>query len=129
MGVARELPPIPTVFGGSNCRRAGRVRIEEVGCTLGEVLDLSATGLRLRCARRPEKHAGDELDVELDGVDGAFIVRVRVAWVRRIGLRRHEMGLEFISPDARTCEALAALARTAPMNESFHHPADFRRSA
>jgi hypothetical protein len=129
MGVARELPPIPSVFGGANARRAGRVRIEDVSCSLGEVLDLSATGLRLRCTRRPEIHAGDALELELDGIDTKIRVKARIAWVRRTGLRRHEIGLEFIDPAPGTRAALAALARTAPMNGSFHRAPDMRRSA
>jgi hypothetical protein len=129
MGVGREIPPIPTVFEGSNARRAGRVRLSSVGCTLGEVLDLSATGLRLRAARRPDYPAGAELNVQLEGVDGPFKVRCRVAWVKRAGLRRHEVGLEFIDPDAATRRSLADLARTAPSNETFHRVQSYRRSA
>ena len=129
MGVAKELPPIPTVFEGSNARRAGRVRMEMVSSTLGDVLDLSATGMRIRCARKPDCSAGSELDVELEGLDGSFQVHAKVAWVKRTGLRKHEVGLEFVDPDTEVRKQLAGLARTAPMNETFHRALDFRRSA
>jgi hypothetical protein len=129
MGVAKELPPIPTVFAGSNARRAGRVRMEMVSSTLGEVLDLSATGARIRCSRKPDFAQGSELSVELDGIDGPFAVQAKVAWIRRAGLRKHEAGLEFVEPTDEVRKQLAALARTAPMNETFHRALDFKRSA
>lgn len=103
--------------------------MEMVTSTLGEVLDLSSSGVRIRCGRKPEFRAGSELDVELNGIDGPFEVHAKVAWVRRAGLRRHEAGLEFLNLTDDARKQLAALARTAPMNETFHRALDFKRSA
>ena len=96
MGVGRELPPIPTVFAGANKRRAGRVRLALVRSTLGDVLDLSATGARIRSPRAPRCAAGDELRLTIAGLEGPIATRALVAWVRRAGLRRPRL-----SPAAR----------------------------
>jgi hypothetical protein len=103
--------------------------MEMVSSTLGEVRDLSATGVRIRCSHKPECSPGSEMDIELAGIDGPFTVRARVAWVRRAGLRKHELGLEFLNPSEETRRSLAALARTAPMNETFRRATQMRRSA
>jgi hypothetical protein len=128
MGVGREIPPIPTVFSGANKRRAGRVRTMMVRSTLGDVLDLSATGCRLRSGRKPRCAKGDELRLTIAGLDGPISTRAQVAWVRRAGLRAHELGVHFLDPDAEARRGLAALARTAPSNETFHRAAVFRRA-
>jgi hypothetical protein len=127
MGVGQEIPPIPTVFEGANKRRAGRVRLMKVRSTLGEVLDVSVTGCRLRSRRRPRCSAGDVLELAIVGLDGPIGVRARVAWVRRAGLRAHELGVHFVEPDSESRRALALLARTAPSNETFHRAVTFRR--
>src|SRR5689334_18649223 len=76
-------------------RRSGRVRCRMTFCDLGEIVDLSAKGARVRARRRPRGQAGDLIGVTIQGLDGPIEVQARLAWVRRAGFFRHEFGLEF----------------------------------
>ena len=87
-------------------RRSGRVHPELVRCNLGTILDLSATGLRVRTHRRLR---GTNVVVLRDG-DYAVCVRAEVVWSIKRGFRRHEMGLEFIELTQETAGVLRAMA-------------------
>jgi hypothetical protein len=129
MGAAREVPPVPQVFGGENARRGGRVRVEMVSSSLGDVLDVSSTGMRVRCKGGASCQKGDELVVRLEALTRPVDIKARVAWVRRTGFRRRELGLEFCEVPAEVRRELAQLARTAPLNTTLNQTAELRRSA
>jgi len=99
-------------------RRGGRVRLSQVKCSLGDVLDLSATGMRVR-ARRIHAAEGATIRVTVFGLTRAEDVSAKVVWIRRTGWFRREVGLAFqdLSPSARS--ELAAIARTIPLNEQL----------
>ncbi len=63
---------------------------------LGPVLDLSAGGVRILSTKPPNR---GQLDVQLSGLDSSVKVRAKVAWCRRLGFRRHEIGLTFVELD------------------------------
>lgn len=67
--------------------------------------------------------------LRIDGLDGTIDVRARVVWRERVGWFRYELGLEFLKPDAAARAALATLARTAPLNQTFGLYNNRRRSA
>ncbi|MCP3903868.1 MAG: PilZ domain-containing protein [Planctomycetes bacterium] len=91
---------------GSNHRRFGRIRPGGVKCNLGKILDLSASGVRLKC-KRPI--TGDQV-VEIRGVDQSIRVLGRVVWGKKVGFRAYEIGLHFLDiPD----EAAALIRRIA----------------
>ena len=102
-----------------NNRRSGRELVQEIGSDLGELRDLSATGARVSCRGGGPPRKGGALWFIIEGVDGRIAVCARVIWSRRRGWFGRELGLEFISPDAKTKAALAALARTAASNQTF----------
>ncbi|MHC4415899.1 MAG: histidine kinase dimerization/phospho-acceptor domain-containing protein [Planctomycetota bacterium] len=80
-------------------RRAhGRLPQELLQCNLGPVLDLSMSGMRVRCTRAPK----GEVDVELMDLEQPVTLRAEVMWSRRIGFRKFEVGLSFmgIPPNA-----------------------------
>ncbi|MDX2149055.1 MAG: PilZ domain-containing protein [Planctomycetota bacterium] len=82
--------------------------VDQVRCSLGRVLNLSASGMRvsLRGNLTPEERAS----CEIDGPDGRFSVSVRVKWVKRSGLFTREAGLQFLDLSPRARESLASIA-------------------
>ncbi|MEX2217818.1 MAG: PilZ domain-containing protein [Phycisphaerales bacterium] len=115
MGAARELPPQVHSFE-DNARQHGRVRCHAIQSSLGEILDLSATGARIRRRKRLPQADGSTVNIEIQGLDGAVRVLGRVIWSRRLGFFKHEIGVVFedISPEVR--KALTTIARCAPAN-------------
>lgn len=98
----RDGPQRPLPAGACR-RRYGRIRVGNVRCTLGRVMDISAGGMRvLNRAMTPVK-ADTTVPVQVETGDGWVEATVRVAWVRAAGVFRQEMGLEFlmIEDDAR----------------------------
>jgi hypothetical protein len=87
-------------------RVPGRLPQELLMCGLGPVLDLSAGGMRVLSTR---PHAG-AFDVRIQGADVSLTVRVKVAWARRLGFRRHELGLSFVDVDEDTVKILSRIS-------------------
>ena len=98
-------------------RRHGRVLLQEVACTLGTVLDLSASGMRVLCASKPPA-IGATVTTTLQTLDGPVNLEAIVVWTRRTSIFKVQAGLEFrnLTPEIR--RALTALARTAAQNET-----------
>ena len=80
-------------------RRFGRFKGTRLGCNIGRVIDLSGGGLRIRCSTR----LSSQMDVKLWTAKRQITVLAKVAWVRRIGFRKYEIGLEFrdMTPETR----------------------------
>jgi len=76
-----------------------RVPQEMLQSNLGDVLDLSVGGMRIRHvgAHPPE----GSLDVEIRADHECLRLRGEVAWTARVGKRRHEVGVRFVdvTPD------------------------------
>ncbi len=83
----------------ANNRRHGRIRPDAIWCSLGTILDLSASGLRVMS----KKPLGGQGVVTMRDGDVTVSVQARIVWCRRIGFRRHEAGIEFV--DIRPEEA------------------------
>lgn len=105
-------PPAPR-HEGKEQRRHGRVRTAAVVCTLGEVLDISASGIRIRCAGRPAIRAGQVVSMTIAGPEGPFSVAVRLIWIRKVGVFRHEVGACFEKLTETARSQLLALVRSA----------------
>ncbi len=87
-------------------RVPGRVPQELLTCNLGPVIDLSSGGMRV-LATRPR--AGT-FDIRLQGGDLNLALHARVAWTRRLGFRRHEVGLSFVDLDEDVGKVLARIS-------------------
>ena len=85
-----------------NARRHGRVRCLMVESSLGTVLDISASGLRVGSGMTRYK-PDSVVTLEVHTHDGRFDVQARVSWSKSTGFLSSEMGLEFIQlpPEAR----------------------------
>jgi hypothetical protein len=114
MGVAREIPPIPTVFAGCNGRRHNRVRCISIGCSGGELLDLSASGARLLWRGRMRLQRGAVTFLTIEGIDNKITIRARVMWVKKLRWRRHEMGVEFEDLTEEAKKELVLIVRVTP---------------
>ena len=79
-------------------RTKPRFRDPAARCNIGRVLDLSASGLRLRLTTSRKLAPGDTLSLMLDGMQ----VCTRVTWVKK-RLGKHTVGLTFetITPGLR----------------------------
>ncbi len=94
-------------------RRHGRVRTESLTCSLGDVMDISASGLRVRCHGRSTCSVGKRIEITLPGEDGSFRVFARPVWIRKTGIFKHEVGVCFEDLDEDARLQLGALARSA----------------
>jgi hypothetical protein len=90
------------------CRRQyGRRYQDSLYSDLGPVLDLSAGGMRVLAARVPRKAV---FKVTLMGLETTVTLKARVAWSRRRGFGKRELGLEFVEMDAETRTALTRIS-------------------
>lgn len=78
----------------ANLRRHGRLLCQQVRCSLGAVLDISFSGMRVRSGSRPPTK-GDTITIQLESMDACALIPATVVWSRRTGIFRHDMGLEF----------------------------------
>ena len=95
-------------------RKSGRVNQGTVACNLGSIINLSGGGLRLLSHRR----LNGILSVELWDAHRGLRLRGKVAWCRRIGFRKHEVGVEFLNITPEIAGNLAAIAMDNPRQ---HH--------
>jgi hypothetical protein len=102
----------------ANYRRHGRLLCQDISCSLGAVLDISASGMRVRSGTKPPL-SGQQLTLTLETLDACVLISATVVWSRRSGIFRHDVGLEFgeLSKDVRSL--LNQLARAAAYNESL----------
>ncbi|HBS29157.1 MAG TPA: hypothetical protein DEB06_06825 [Phycisphaerales bacterium] len=115
----RNPSPIPT-NSFPDCQRAhGRVVLEAVRCSLGDALDASAAGMRIRAVRRPSFDKHDVVCFTVQGCDGPFPVKGEVMWVKHRGWRWNEFGLRFVDVTADTRRHLNALAQSAAGNTTY----------
>lgn len=108
----------PDPFAGTGAptaevRRHGRFRCNMLNSTLGEVLDISAAGLRVRHRGALRAGVGDCVPLTIALASSEIRVDVRIVWMRRTGFRRQEIGMEFINLDAASRSCLSDVARCA----------------
>ncbi|GDX99701.1 hypothetical protein LBMAG48_21050 [Phycisphaerae bacterium] len=103
---------------GAEKRRHGRIICDGVQCSIGDVLDLSASGMRVK-TRYKMPDAGEVFVVTLETVEGTLAVLCRIRWVRRCGMFTREVGLEFFDPGPKSKQVLQELAGRAAYNDGF----------
>jgi PilZ domain len=87
-------------------RRSGRLKGRSLRCNRGEVMDLSAGGLRIRSSRR----YSSKLPVQLWTPTRRVTVPAQVRWVKRLGFRKYEIGLQFYDLTPEQANHLTAFA-------------------
>lgn len=103
----------PTADPGANKRGGGRIACEGIFTGWGEILNASASGLRLSARGRAIPEVGETAPLAIHGPEGTFSVLARVVWARHKNWGRREIGVQFVevSPQARW--HLARLAEAA----------------
>lgn len=107
----RSLFANRTRGGEQHPRQHDRHDVETVRCELGELIDLSRSGMRLASTGPAPVTAGQVVTLHLDHHQGVIDVTAVVRWSRRTGLKRHEVGLEFASLTEKKQNQLEQLAR------------------
>lgn len=126
-----------------NPRKFGRVICQFVGTSLGDVVDMSAGGMRVTTPTSITPKIDDVVTVKLVGISNVVFVRCRVAWVKTaskrkwtanllklIGGTRSEIGLQFIdlTPEAR--QVVNEIGAAAGRNETIRPDIEqFRKNA
>lgn len=126
----KEPLPVSHRDSSPEDRRHGRFRCEGVRCSIGQILDISVSGMRVSRRRPPKAGVGDEATVTMPVNDGKLQITAKVVWVKKAGFFTHEIGLTFVdlTPEART--ALYSISRSTvdfePAWMQHTHPAELR---
>lgn len=114
-------------------RKFGRVVCQFVGTSLGDVVDMSAGGMRVTAASPGVARVDDVVQLKLVGISDVVYVRCRIAWIKEsenrgswtaklkriVGGVRSEIGLEFVdlTPEAR--KVIGEIGAAAGKNETI----------
>jgi len=71
-----------------------RVAQNELESSLGQVLDISVSGMRVICRHIPKN---EQFDFQLNTSVDPITVTGKIVWQQRLGFRKHEIGLSFIN--------------------------------
>ena len=77
-------------------RRYPRFSTNVIACSLGDVVDLSAGGIRLRGRGKTPVCRGQIIPLTLKAHDSETVTKARVVHIRRVGLRTWEAGFAFV---------------------------------
>lgn len=100
-------------------RRHGRVLTQGIKCDIGEVLDLSASGMRIRTRYKLPEDPNQVFVITLLTMDGPLALLSRVRWVKKAGLFMREAGLEFFDIGPRSRQVLQQLAGRVAYNQTM----------
>lgn len=125
----RNPSPLPSTSFPDCNRLHGRVVVEAIRCSLGEVLDASAAGMRLRTGRKVRVEAHQFVKFAVEGPDGLFRLDGEVMWVKNRGWRWNEIGLRYIDVSPESRRHLNTLAQAAAGNTTFPTSIRLRESA
>lgn len=110
--MALERPSIQSVIrwartGFRERRVSSRRPVNGLWCDKGQVLDLSAQGVRLQSPRRWQE--GRTCTVTIGDGESSLALEARCVWCRQDGLFSHQVGIVFEYADPGTLEQIARL--------------------
>ncbi len=97
--------------GPQRPRAAERFHTVGLRCPLGDVVDLSVTGVRIRFATNPGLEKGESVTISIQSESQSVKVAAKVAWIRRTGLRGGLIGLQFMNVRPGIAAALTQLGK------------------
>ncbi len=105
-------------------RHAGRLQCPYLDCFMGskrfgEVVDLSAQGIRLFRKGGFKWRVGQSISITLRWHEDQVAVTARILRARKVGFRRHDVGLQFVDPSLEVQAAITSLARGARYTLQF----------
>ncbi len=88
--------------------RRSHIRIpqSELHCSLGRVQDISRAGARVSCRRSPKGSVAFQMNTTVDPLP----TQAEVVWSKRLGFRKHEVGLRFMQPSLELAELVRCCA-------------------
>ncbi len=93
-------------------RGAPRQSTETINCHLGEVIDISSTGVRIRCSGKPPFTPGSVSMITFTYNGGKLKVGVQERWRKRVGWRNtYEAGLMFVKNSPSVIKAIESLVK------------------
>ena len=101
-----ELPCQEYYGSEADQRIHARMNLEHISCSVGQILDLSLGGMRVKCTSVPEPL----VDFSIEHGDEKIDLRAEVVWNKRVGFRKHEVGLRFLNVSREVNDRLADLA-------------------
>jgi len=111
---------IPVSSSGShadNRRRHGRILCDVASCELGDMVNVSASGMAVR-TRKPLAD-GSDVAFWIEGPDGRFTVNAKVIRCIKTGWFRHELALQFVSLSDEARKGLTTMARLAATQQEI----------
>ena len=104
--------------GGIDRRRHGRVKVTDVLCSMGKVLDVSASGCKVETKGRPPFSPGEVFSMWISCTAvGSFTLTARIVWIKKIGMFKHLCGVCFEELDAEARTGLMTIVATAAGRE------------
>lgn len=103
----------PTCEAGANNRRAGRVKCEGILTSWGEVLNASASGLRITARGRAIPEMGEVAVLTIQGPEGPFKLTAKIVWAKNKNWGKREIGVQFVDVPEQSRWHLARLAEAA----------------
>ncbi|MHC5003055.1 MAG: DnaJ domain-containing protein [Planctomycetota bacterium] len=93
-------------------RSAERHQTNLINCELGQIADLSRTGMRVKSGSKPKVKVGQLVQLTLQSPGDTIPVIGRIVWVRRQGLRgSYQVGVMFVNIRPRLAGDLESLAK------------------
>ncbi|MBL8746341.1 MAG: PilZ domain-containing protein [Phycisphaerae bacterium] len=108
-GGSRSANPAPS----DNQRRAGRVNCEGIMTSWGEILNASASGLRISARGKALPEIGEVAMITICGPEGPFEVTAKAVWIKHRNWGKREIGVQFVDVPEQARWHLARLAEAA----------------
>ncbi len=92
-------------------REHERVGSQGISCHLGQVLDISGGGMRVRTEATPGVAKGDQCNFGVRSSRHQVSVRGQIVWTRRVGWKQFEIGVRWLDASPVHVQLLLQLAR------------------
>jgi hypothetical protein len=83
-------------------RRHPRFVAHSINCVRGEVVNFSASGLRISYSRDMKFRVVHLVDLELYTTSGVHRCEAQVMWLKRVSRRQYDVGFRFTDPHTHT---------------------------
>ena len=111
-GHCRDESEAPALFdqGSDDVRKLQRGRPEKLMCSLGEIADLSAQGMRVQCQGKCKLLPGQIMQVVIATEHGDISVECAIRWVKKSPFLVYELGVQFAQVTPAQATHLNSLA-------------------
>lgn len=110
-------------------RRQHRYAVHDMRTPLGDLLDLSTTGMRVRADKRPNVKPGMTVPLWMLSGTQRLALQGRITRVRRMGWREWDVGVRFINTTPSQLMAITALAQFGYVPTGQHGAPDMAASS